>query len=63
MKTDQLVRLYGSKTAIAEALTISKQAISEWGDDVPLLRQYQLRERRPTIDQELQLAGQGQVNA
>jgi hypothetical protein len=53
MKTTLLVRLYGSKTALADALGIYKQAISQWGDDAPLLRQYQLRERRPTIDAEL----------
>jgi hypothetical protein len=43
MKTQDAIDLFGSKVAIAEALGISKQAVTEWGDDVPLGRQYQLQ--------------------
>lgn len=53
MKTEAVTRVFGTKVAIADFLGISKQAVSDWGDEVPPLRQYELRERRPTIDQEI----------
>lgn len=34
----------GCKVNVARALGVTKQAVSEWGDDVPELRQYQIRE-------------------
>jgi len=43
MKTQDAIDFFGSKVAIAETLGISKQAVTEWGDDVPLGRQYQLQ--------------------
>ena len=33
--------------AIAAALGITTQAVYRWGDDVPILRVFQLREKRP----------------
>lgn len=44
MTKDEAVRLMGSKSKVAQALGISRQAVSAWGDDVPPLRAYQLRE-------------------
>lgn len=53
MKTDAVIELFDTATAVAEFLGISKSAVSQWGDEVPDLRIYQLREKRPTIDDEL----------
>lgn len=42
MKTKTVVDHFGSKRAVADALDISKGAVSQWGDDVPKLRAYEL---------------------
>jgi transcriptional repressor of cell division inhibition gene dicB len=42
-KTDA-VALFGSNTALAAALGISQAAVAQWGETMPLLRQYQVRE-------------------
>jgi transcriptional repressor of cell division inhibition gene dicB len=42
MNTKDAAAHYGSKTALAEALGISRAAVSLWGDTVPEARQYQL---------------------
>lgn len=42
MKKEDAINHYGSPTQLARALGITLQAIGQWGDDVPLLRQYQL---------------------
>ena len=34
----------GSIRKLAEALGITEQAVSQWGDEVPELRAYQIRE-------------------
>ena len=39
-----------SDEQIAELLSISRQAVSAWGDDVPELRVYQLRDRFPELE-------------
>ena len=44
MKTRDVLRVFGSYAEIARALGISRQAVQSWGDDVPLLRSYQLKE-------------------
>lgn len=53
MKTAELIRLFGGVTRTAEVFGVTKSAVSQWGDEVPPLRVYQLRERRPSIDDEL----------
>lgn len=53
MKTADLIRLFGGVTRTAEALGVTKSAVSQWGENVPELRVYKLREQRPTIDAEL----------
>lgn len=42
MKTINVIRHFGTKALVAEALRTSKQAIGQWGRNVPELRQYQL---------------------
>ena len=44
MKTQKAVALFGSANRLAKMLGITRQAISQWGEDVPLLRQYQIDE-------------------
>jgi len=44
MTKDEAVRLLGSKSNVARALGISRQAVSAWGDEVPALRVYQIKE-------------------
>jgi hypothetical protein len=53
MKSKDVFKLYGNKSRVAVALGLTRAASSWWGEEVPLLRQYQLRERRPTIDAEI----------
>lgn len=42
MLTRDAIDYYGSVGALAEALGITRHAIYQWGETVPLLRQYQL---------------------
>jgi len=42
MTTEQVIKYYGSKVAIAKALEINPQALTNWGDQPPPLRQLQL---------------------
>lgn len=44
MKTQDAIQLFGSVRKLAEALGLSVQAIYAWGDTVPELRAYQLRD-------------------
>lgn len=44
MKTQEAIDRYGSKTAVARKLGITPEAVMQWGEDVPELRAYQLRE-------------------
>jgi len=44
MKTNEAIKTFGSIPEIAKALGISVQAVYRWGDTVPPLRAYQLRE-------------------
>lgn len=52
MKTSEAVRIFGGHAPLAEALGITRQAIYLWGEDVPELRAYQIkeliRERKPS---------------
>jgi transcriptional repressor of cell division inhibition gene dicB len=42
MTMKQVLSHFGTQTKVAEALKISQAAVAQWGDEVPLLRQYQL---------------------
>lgn len=35
MKTEMVVEHFGTKTAVARALGINKSAVSQWGENVP----------------------------
>jgi transcriptional repressor of cell division inhibition gene dicB len=47
MTKDQAVAKAGSATKLAAILGVTKQAVSMWGDELPPLRVYQLREKKP----------------
>lgn len=47
MNTKQAVALAGTKYKLAKLLGITPQAVQAWGDIIPALRLYQLRERKP----------------
>ena len=55
LKTADVVALYGSNAALARALDIAPASTfgKAWWPYVPVLRTYQLREIRPTIDDEI----------
>lgn len=42
MKTKDAISHFGNKLKLSKALNVSKSAISQWGDDVPELRAYQI---------------------
>lgn len=42
MKKADVVAHFGNQTKVANALGISHVAVSKWGDDIPLLRAYQI---------------------
>ncbi|GJA55288.1 hypothetical protein KAM348_27110 [Aeromonas caviae] len=42
MKTNHAVEYFGSKVALAIAIGIHKAAVSQWGENVPKGRAYQL---------------------
>jgi len=44
MKTKDAIKIFGNKTRLAEALGISRPAVSRWGENLPPLRVYQLKE-------------------
>lgn len=42
MKTSDVINLLKTKSAVAKLLGIGRSAVSQWGDFVPLDRQYEL---------------------
>lgn len=44
MRTLEVVKHYGTKAAIARALGITRQSLSQWGEFPPQLAQYKLEE-------------------
>lgn len=42
MKKTDVIYHFGSSIKLAEALGINKSAVSQWGEDVPELRAYQI---------------------
>lgn len=53
MTFKKLLKRYGSEEAIAKAFGVTRQAVQKWRDKnkVPLLRQYQLRDKlRGAVD-------------
>jgi len=47
MEKSTAIRLAGSQTKLAAILGISQAAIAQWGEDVPLMRIYQLKSLKP----------------
>jgi DNA-binding XRE family transcriptional regulator len=47
MEKSTAIRLAGSQTKLAALLGISQAAIAQWGNDVPLMRIYQLKSLKP----------------
>ena len=43
MKTSEGVKFFGNKLAMAKALGLSRAAISQWGDNIPELRAFQIK--------------------
>jgi hypothetical protein len=46
MEKSTAIRLAGSQTKLAAILGISQAAIAQWGEDVPVMRIYQLKALR-----------------
>lgn len=42
MKTADVIAFYGTQIAVARALNCHRHAVYQWGEDVPLSRQYEL---------------------
>lgn len=53
VRTADVISVFQSAKALADFLGLSKSAISQWGDEVPALRVYELREKRPALDSEI----------
>jgi hypothetical protein len=47
MKTKDAIDHAGSATALSKILGVSLSAISQWGEDIPQARYYQLRVLKP----------------
>lgn len=43
MRTQDAADFFGGKSKLAEALGVSPSAITQWGEYVPLVRQYQIQ--------------------
>jgi transcriptional repressor of cell division inhibition gene dicB len=51
MTKKEAIALFGSQSKLAQALGLSRQAVSKWGDDLPLLRVYQIKELKAKKDE------------
>jgi hypothetical protein len=47
MKKKIAIKFAGSSMALAEILGVSQSAVSQWGEDIPVLRVFQLKVLRP----------------
>lgn len=47
METKEAISLAGSRLALANMLGVTRQAVSTWGDTLPLHREQQLQAIRP----------------
>lgn len=51
LRTEDVLAVFNNnQSALARFLQISRSAVEQWGEEVPRLRQYELRERLPAID-------------
>lgn len=44
MKTEEAIKYFQGKRRLADALGISVQAVQAWKENVPALREYQIKE-------------------
>ncbi len=63
MKKADLLELYGTLEAVGEAFSpmndgapLTKSAVSQWGDEIPELREFQIRKLVPNIDKRIAAA-------
>lgn len=47
MEKQKAIKLAGSQVKLAAILGVSQAAISQWGEDVPMMRIYQLKTLKP----------------
>ncbi|MDH4449902.1 MAG: Cro/CI family transcriptional regulator [Rhodoferax sp.] len=47
MKKKHAIQLAGSAKALADLLGLTQGAVSQWSEDLPPLRMYQLRDVKP----------------
>jgi hypothetical protein len=47
MEKRKAIKLAGSQVKLAALLGVSQAAISQWGEDVPVMRIYQLKTLKP----------------
>ena len=47
MEKQKAIKLAGSQSKLAAVLGVSQAAISQWGQDVPMMRIYQLKSLKP----------------
>lgn len=47
MEKQKAIKLAGSQMKLAAILGVSQAAISQWGQDVPMMRIYQLKTLKP----------------
>lgn len=47
MKTEKAIRLAGSAKELADLFGITPSAVSQWGDEIPEGREWQLRVIKP----------------
>ena len=57
MEKQKAIKLAGSQVKLAALLGVSQAAISQWGEDVPMMRIYQLKTLKPEwfIDEPIKL--------
>lgn len=53
LRTEDVIRVIGGKSILADLLEIERSAVSQWGEYIPELRRYQLKELRPTLEREI----------
>ena len=57
MEKQKAIKLAGSQNKLAAILGISQAAIAQWGQDVPMMRIYQLKSLKPEwfVDEPIKL--------
>jgi hypothetical protein len=60
MKTEKAIELAGTPKALADLLGITQSAVSQWGDDIPEPREWQLKVLRPAWFEEPPKAKRGE---